>query len=209
MQGAPCRPARSSARSFFVLPLVLALLALASFPVFARAESPGAVYNPKVEQLPPTASKVEPTKVTKGSTKPEENAKAEGSNAQSTEKPAQKPQKEPEEEEGSSQKKKSGAAAGKSENNGPKSGGKEGKSEIGGTKKVAGSESAGGNANKVNTATGENASSSGGGSSPLVPILIVVVILAAISIGVVLYRQRRDAGDSDGRDGRVSSPNAS
>ena len=50
------------------------------------------------------------------------------------------------------------------------------------------------------------AKSSGGGSSPVVPILIAVVVLAAISIGVVLYRQRKS--DQGGSDGRVSSPNA-
>lgn len=49
-------------------------------------------------------------------------------------------------------------------------------------------------------------SSSGGGSSPLVPILIAVAVLAAISIGVVLYRQRKSG---QGPDRRVSSPNAS
>ena len=48
--------------------------------------------------------------------------------------------------------------------------------------------------------------SSDGGSSPVVPILIAVVVLAAISIGVVLYRQRKS--DQGGSDGRVSSPNA-
>lgn len=57
------------------------------------------------------------------------------------------------------------------------------------------------------TAQGANASNSGGGSSPVVPILIAVVVLAAISIGVVLYRQRK-SGQS-GSDGRVSSSNAS
>jgi len=40
------------------------------------------------------------------------------------------------------------------------------------------------------------------GSSPLVPILIAVAVLAAISVGTVLYRQRR------GSDGGFS-PNAS
>lgn len=53
--------------------------------------------------------------------------------------------------------------------------------------------------------------SSGGSSSPVVPILIAVAVLAAISIGVVLYRQRKSGQDpDDGRaDDRVSSPNAS
>ncbi|HYC82557.1 MAG TPA: hypothetical protein VEB65_12265, partial [Solirubrobacterales bacterium] len=31
----------------------------------------------------------------------------------------------------------------------------------------------------------------GGGSSPLVPILVAVAVLAALSVGAVLYRQRR------------------
>lgn len=33
-----------------------------------------------------------------------------------------------------------------------------------------------------------------GSSSPLVPILIAVAVLAAISVGAVLYRQRRGGG---------------
>ena len=32
---------------------------------------------------------------------------------------------------------------------------------------------------------------SDGGSSPLVPILIAILALAAISVGAVMYRQRR------------------
>lgn len=40
------------------------------------------------------------------------------------------------------------------------------------------------------------------GSSPLVPILIAVAVLAAISVGAVLYRQRRGSGGG-------FSPNAS
>jgi hypothetical protein len=39
--------------------------------------------------------------------------------------------------------------------------------------------------------------SSDGGSSPLVPILIAVAVLAAIAIGAVVYRQRRQ-GDAEG-----------
>jgi len=40
----------------------------------------------------------------------------------------------------------------------------------------------------------------------VVPILIAVAVLAAISIGVVLYRQRKSG---QGPDSRVSSPDAS
>jgi cobalamin biosynthesis Mg chelatase CobN len=41
-------------------------------------------------------------------------------------------------------------------------------------------------------------SGEGGGSSPLVPILIAIAVLAAISVGAVMYRQRRqrDVGSS-------------
>src|ERR1700761_640105 len=53
MQGAP----RRSARSFFVLPLVLALLALVVFPVFARA---GEIPEYEVE-VPTVESEVVPT----------------------------------------------------------------------------------------------------------------------------------------------------
>lgn len=37
---------------------------------------------------------------------------------------------------------------------------------------------------------------SDGGSSPLAPILIAIAVLAAISLGTVLYRQRRQRSGS-------------
>jgi hypothetical protein len=43
-----------------------------------------------------------------------------------------------------------------------------------------------------------SASEGEGGSSPLVPILIAIVVLAAISIGVVVMRQRRRSDPSSG-----------
>ena len=52
---------------------------------------------------------------------------------------------------------------------------------------------------------GQLEADSDGGSSPLVPILIAIAVLAAISIGVVLYRQRRQGDPAL----RVSSPKAS
>lgn len=48
-----------------------------------------------------------------------------------------------------------------------------------------------------------SAATSDDGSSPLVPILIAVAVLGAISVGAVLYRQRRGSGDGG------FSPNAS
>ena len=57
------------------------------------------------------------------------------------------------------------------------------------------------------TTQGQNASHSqtAGGSSPLVPILIAIAVLAAISIGAVVYRQRRQGS---GGTGSPVSPNA-
>jgi hypothetical protein len=49
-------------------------------------------------------------------------------------------------------------------------------------------------------------SSDGGGSSPLVPILIAIALLAAISVGVVMVRQRRQRR---GPTGSAPSPKAS
>jgi len=62
------------------------------------------------------------------------------------------------------------------------------KQSAGGTTIAVGDEQAvsGGGAPTVHDLT-----QSGGGSSPVVPILIVVAVLAALSIGVVIYRQRR------------------
>jgi hypothetical protein len=48
------------------------------------------------------------------------------------------------------------------------------------------------------TTQGQPASHSSGGSSPLVPILIAIAVLAAISIGAVIYRQRRQDGGGSG-----------
>jgi cobalamin biosynthesis Mg chelatase CobN len=114
-------------------------------------------------------------------------------------------EKEPEE---STEKQKShagGAAPSEGGGNGP--GGESSKS----ANKVGGNGDGVGGAEKVAEGTGtpvaHKTETSSGGSSPVVPILIAVIVLAAISIGVVLYRQRKSGGQ--GPDRRVSSPNAS
>ena len=51
-----------------------------------------------------------------------------------------------------------------------------------------------------------------GGSSPLVPILIAIFVLAAITLAVVLIRQRRQgdsSGEGSGEPGAPASPEAS
>ena len=130
----------------------------------------------------------------------ETGAKAEGSVAE-TEK-----SKEPKSE--TSEEPESESTAGGTGGGGHSSGGNGGH-HSGGNKSNAQPEGKVGPAEKVPSPTTKHASaSSGGSSSPVVPILIAVAVLAAISIGVVLYRQRKDDSGS-GPDRRVSSPNAS
>lgn len=200
MQGALRRQARSSARSFLVLPSVLALLALALFPVSAFAANAGEmVYEtevPNVESAPSTGAHHPGNSATHN--KASNNAKAEGSATGTAGGGAEESARENKSSEGhkskegsSSQKEESHpatAAGGNGGGNGPQGSISEGKN-LGGTQ------------------PGTNTSHSSGGSSPVVPILIAVVVLAAISIGVVLYRQRKSG--QDGPDGRVSSSNAS
>jgi cobalamin biosynthesis Mg chelatase CobN len=184
---------------------VLALLALVAFPVFAHAAG-----------IPEYELEEGGTHIHRESVKPKPNE------GQSQEKETQKPAHgsvadepdssgEPSEEEESSQ----GGTAGGTSNGGNTSGGESGKSgngkpagaaeaegKIGPGKEVA----AGGPSEATATPVSSQSTSSGGSSSPVVPILIAVVFLAAISIGVVIYRQRKGG---TGQDGRVSSSNAS
>ena len=51
------------------------------------------------------------------------------------------------------------------------------------------------------TTTGASKSSSGGGSSPVLLILIAIAILAVGSVGVALYRERRQSGQPEGHRG--------
>ena len=175
------------------------------FPVFARAgEIPE--YEPEV---PIVGNEVVPThpKNQKGHQDAEPNSKAHASANQ----PGNSGTGESEGSKGN------GAATGNGNGNGGSSGG--GQSPDGGE---PGKPNSGGQGNiseaqgLPSEAKGSNVSeSSGGSSSPVVPILIAVVVLAAISIGVVLYRQKQSGKGPDGRepgqgsDGPVSSPNAS
>ncbi len=159
---------------------VLVLLALVVFPAAARAESsPGVTYVIKPPTLPQPhqVTPVEPKKPSEGS----EQAKPAPSP-----KPTPKPNPNPNEEK---EKKKPATAVGKGNGNGGTGNGQTGKSGDEGGKRVAATEIPP-PAQKLST--GQSSPSGGGGSSPLVPIVLVIVVLAAISIGVVIYRQRKD-----------------
>jgi hypothetical protein len=197
MQGAHRCSRRSSARSFFLLPLVLALLALAVFPVFAHA---GGIPEYEVEknetELPHSNTTVKPKSQGSQHHASPTNPPAEGSDVGGG-KGSKSNSGSPEEKE--SERSSGGGGGSHSSGGGDHSGGGNPNSQSQSEGKISGAE-------KVATSSGKPASSSsGGGSSPIVPILIAVVVLAAISIGVVLYRQRKDGS---GPDPRVSSPDA-
>jgi cobalamin biosynthesis Mg chelatase CobN len=179
---------------------VLALLALAAFPVFAHA---GGIPEYELEknetELPGSNTTVKPKSHGDQHHASETNPAAKGSTAEgenNSESKAESP------EESESETSSGGGGNGSNGNGGNHPSGTKSNAQSNPEGKIGGAE-------KVATASGKPASSSnGGGSSPVVPILIAVAVLAAISIGVVLYRQRK--GDSGtGSDPRVSSPNAS
>jgi cobalamin biosynthesis Mg chelatase CobN len=193
---------------------MLALLALALFPVAAQAGSSEQVYEVEVPSVESTTHSTTPQKANplnssssggQSSSKKNNNPQAEGSATESSTENSVEPESESEEE---GQKKSGGGTSAGGNNNPPSSGGGEGGGKpsndgVGNGTKVDGGVS---NAQEAPTQTGHPVSESSGASSPVVPILIAVVVLAAISIGVVLYRQRKSG---QGPDRRVSSPNAS
>jgi cobalamin biosynthesis Mg chelatase CobN len=180
------RHRRCSARLSISLLSVLALIALACVPALAQAECTDSSCKQYEVEIPT----------------------AEGGNKQ-------KPNLhgEPEAEASTPHQPKSGNTA--PENNGNE--GEEGKQAVGGGSN-GGNNGNGGPSNQGNnpnsrnqsstglegekalggTTQGQNASHSSGGSSPLVPILIAIAILAAISIGAVVYRQRRQGSGGSG-----------
>jgi len=188
---------------------MLALLALALFPVAAHAgETAGeTVYETEV---PTIKTETKTHKESRGSS----SKKHESSNKGSSESSAahasnaeENTSEEPEEEESSSEghkKQGGGAAAGGNGNPPTKSGGEGGNNASKGRSKQP--EGSIGEKQKVTPVKNVAHTESSGGSSPVVPILIAVAVLAAISIGVVLYRQRKSG---QGPDSRVSSPGAS
>jgi cobalamin biosynthesis Mg chelatase CobN len=66
-----------------------------------------------------------------------------------------------------------------------------GKTGLGQGSRVGSEGQAGIGGSEAFTSNSAGSGSGGGGSSPLVPILIAVAVLAAITIGVVMMRQRR------------------
>ena len=160
---------------------VLALLALACLPVWAQADSSGIQYNPSV----PSA--------THKSEIPSQNG---GVPAHSSDTPGGKksgsdgstaPDSSEADSSQESESSKEGTALAKNDDGGGNGGNGQGNSD-----KSSGHEQ-GSAANPLGSQAAEQDSD----SSPLVPILIAVAVLAAISIGVVVMRQRRRRGGPD------------
>ncbi|HEX3324386.1 MAG TPA: hypothetical protein VHR65_04515 [Solirubrobacterales bacterium] len=173
----------SAGRPAFVLMSVLALLALACFPVFAHAEdSSGAQYTdaiPSAEGENSSAHHNKRPPIAKASEKG-------GATTQNGSTGKNGSQQAPSESmEGASEKESSsegggGAAAGNGSGTGQ---GNPGGSATG--KANAPAQQSG---QPNGTAASQESDS---GSSPLIPILAAILILAAISVGAVMYRQRR------------------
>jgi cobalamin biosynthesis Mg chelatase CobN len=190
------RPRRSARLSFSLLS-VLALVVFACLPALAQAEctdSSCAEYEVEI----PTSDGKDKNKNKSGATTGANEPSAGTSNETGGESPSGEESSEEAEES------KGGGVPGK--DNGGGNPGNNGGS-PGGDKPTEGKEGLdSGQAVESPTQQGQAASSSdGGGSSPLVPILIAVAVLAAISIGAVIYRQRRQGSDGSGS---PVSPNA-
>jgi cobalamin biosynthesis Mg chelatase CobN len=170
---------RTPGRSFVLLLSVLAL-AFVCLPAAAGADSSGIQY----EDAPPTATGEQPTSrdqtparssdVNGGATAPSgQGGGGSGSSGGSSSDPSSR-------DGGGGL-----AAAGKNDGgNGKGSQGLAGGGQLHPAKKLS---------QATETTTEEKGD---GGSSPLVPILIAIAVLAAISIGALLYRQRRQRGGS-------------
>ncbi len=178
--------------------------------MLANAETgAGTVYEPEVPTIKTETTKSSGGGGTESSTSKKHessNQKNEGSSAAHASNAEENSSEEPEEEGSSSEghKKQGGAAAGGNGNPPTKGGGEGGNNASkGGSTKPEGSI---GEKQKVTPVKNVAHTESSGGSSPVVPILIAVAVLAAISIGVVLYRQRKSG---QGPDSSVSSPGAS
>jgi cobalamin biosynthesis Mg chelatase CobN len=191
MNSIPHLQARSSARPSFALLSVLALLALACFPVLAQAQDATGVQYETEGSVPTVTGHTTPPKNSGGSPADPSNGGATATGS------------------GSSNASGSGSAAGGPSANGNPStggGGDTGQGNSGNGSTTANGKGNGQQAGSLSS--GQPASSqtsADDSSSPLIPILIAIATLAAISIGVVVIRQRRQRQDP----GAQVSPKAS
>jgi cobalamin biosynthesis Mg chelatase CobN len=158
---------------------VLALLALACFPVLAQAESSGAQYE---TEIPTVTGHTTPPKNTGGG------VSAHASNGPSS---------------GNSTGSGSGSSSGGASGTNPSTGGGSGSGQpSSGNGATGGNQVAAqgnGNGAQSGTQVATKTPAEDSSSSPLVPILIAIAVLAAISIGAVVLRQRRQRRSPGGQ----------
>ena len=186
------RPLRTARLSFSLLP-VLALVVFACLPALAQAECTDSSCAQYEVEIPTAEGK---TKKKDHQSEGQNEPTAEISNKGGGGKDGGSPSGEENSEE-TEESKGGGAGPGK-DNGGGNPGNKNGSPGGGNPTGNNGSESLGQGQAVGGTESGEPASHSSGGSSPLVPILIAVAVLAAISIGAVIYRQRRQGSGGSG-----------
>jgi cobalamin biosynthesis Mg chelatase CobN len=178
------RPALRLGRSIFSLMSVVALLALACFPVFAHADdSSGVQYS---DNLPSAEGENQPVHHTK---RPPVAKAADNGGASAPAEKTDSPNSDGSTE-GSSEGESSSAGGGVAANGNDKGDGTGQGSPAGSANKAPGSQVQ----HSSQNASVPASKSSDSSSSPLVPILIAILVLAAISVAVVMIRQRRQGG---------------
>jgi hypothetical protein len=196
---------RNRSRAFLAMASLLALLLPALSPLVARAETS----NEKVYHLGPPGLESVGTESngesetpgkdgSRGHTKPKPHRSATPGTGEVRAEAPTEPEGEPE----SGEREESRAATpGKGGNHPPGDGSGAGDGASSKTQRDGGHNpgrsSSPGSGGSAPTDGATSKPGSGGGSSPVVPILIAVVVLAAISIGVVLYRERKQNSGPD------------
>jgi cobalamin biosynthesis Mg chelatase CobN len=170
---------------------VLALLAFACVPALAQAECTDSSCKQYEVEIPTSGGKEHKHSNSGGGTEPTAHASTPNkpkSGGGGSDTPKSGAENETEEKQAGA-----GGGGGGNGGNGPANqGNSPGGGNSGGEAGLGEEKAVGG------TETGKPASHSSGGSSPLVPILIAIAVLAAISIGAVIYRQRRQDGGGSG-----------
>jgi len=183
---------RPASRRYLLVSSLLALLALALSPVAAMADSSGTQYEDALPSADGGKQNDPPAKSSSngGASAPTADSGSNGSDSSGSS--SQSPSSES-----------GGAAAAKGGDGGTGQGSQETGQPGGGNQGTQdkGQASDPQPASQLTPAT--ETSDDDGGSSPLVPILIAIAVLAAISVGAVVMRQRRQ------RDGTSVSPKPS
>jgi hypothetical protein len=188
---------RSRNRSqYLTATLALALAAVALFPALARAGSSEVVYpHPGQAVNNPFEARKKPDPSPKGHPGPGPSTTSPAPNKPTVETETTEPSSEPEGEAEAGNRRQSKAAPPNKPGNRPPGGGShqgpKTEAKPSGSAQNPDRSSRSGGLHPQPTATGVNASDTSGGSSRVVPILIAVALLAALSIGVAIYRDRR------------------